>query len=82
MQLLYTVHSVVPEAVSVTAMLGDREVSATVPGLTVELVGVGHTAGHTYKFVPTGDADMAAHMVMFEIGNTIAVGFSLATPSA
>lgn len=75
----YTVHSCGESRVSVVAKLGDRDVQATVPGLVVELVSSsGHGEhGHTFRFVPTDDEDMAALKELFGVGNAVKATFSL-----
>lgn len=74
LKITYKVHSCVEQPVSVRAMLGEREVNATVPGLVVELVD-GETHGHTFRFVPSSDDDMAAHKETFSVGSTVAATF-------
>lgn len=77
MKMHYTVHSAVVEPVMVTAMLGGSPVVATVPGLTVELVSEGDAHhGHTFRFVPKGEADMAAHQERFMVGAKVTATFT------
>lgn len=81
MKIDYTVHSVATEKVPVKAMMGEREVSALVDGLTVELVGGDGVHGHTFRFVPTSDEDMQAHRDLFMVGNKVVATFD-AAPAA
>jgi len=78
MQLAYVVHSAAQEPVSIPAVaIGahqGREVTAPVPGLVVELVGV-DGAGHTFRFVPRDDVDLAEHLALFAPGQSIIVSF-------
>ncbi len=76
MRVRYTVHSIAEEPVLATVKLGDREVGASVPGLTVELVSVdGPTHGHTFRFIPRDAADMQAHRDLFTPGKTVVATF-------
>jgi hypothetical protein len=76
MHVRYKVHSVAEEGVLASVKLGDREVTATVPGLTVELVSIdGPTHGHTFRFVPRDPADMQAHRDVFAPGKTVTATF-------
>jgi len=73
-QVKYTVHSCVEQAIPIKAMVGDREIDATVPGLIVELTNEQH--GHTFKFTPKDDKDLEAHKKMFEPDTEVVVQFS------
>jgi hypothetical protein len=81
MKVQYVVHSMVVEPVTVQAIFEDETVTATINGLTIELVQIGekstHKHGHTFRFVPSGDADMQAHKDMFAVGNEVAAEFTL-----
>lgn len=83
LMLEYVVHSCVEVPVETKAMLGDREVSATVPGLVVELVspeddlhghGAGH--GHTFRLTPDSNSELEEKKKLFKVGNRIRLDFS------
>lgn len=69
----YTVHGAVREPVHVRAMMNGREVDATIPGLTVELVSATH--GHTFRLEPGSDEEMAEAVAMFAPGAKVAAVF-------
>lgn len=73
--LVYRVHSVSTEKVPVETTYRDKPMKALVDGLTVELVGDGHDHGHTFRFVPDGEEDMAFHREMFATGRTVRITF-------
>ena len=73
----YVVHSCITEPISIKATLNGREVNATVPWLVVELVSADKIHGHTFKFVPEGDEDMAAKLAMFTVGNQVRCDFTV-----
>lgn len=75
MQFTYVVHSAVRESVSVKAMVGDREIDAPVPGLTVEMVEGGQHS-LTRHFVPQSDEEMREAEAMFSPGSPVVVTFS------
>lgn len=72
----YTVHSCETQAVSIKATLNGNEVEATVSGLVVELVTDDGSQGHTFRFTPTGDEDMAAKKALFVVGNKVRCDFT------
>ena len=74
MEMKYTVHSVAVDQMPVKAVYGGREVVATLPGLTVELVNETHC--HTFRFVPEGSDDMDAYKTLFVVGAKIAATFA------
>ncbi len=78
LRLKYIIHSVVEGEVAVRAFLGGREVRATVPGLTVEMVDAegGDAYGHTFRFTPDDDAEMAAHKAVFQAGKRVVAHFT------
>lgn len=78
----YKVHGVSEEKVAVKASLNGREVDATVAGLVVELVSDKH--GHTFRFTPETDAEMAEARALFQKRATVMATFtqSEASPPA
>ena len=75
MHITYTVHSAVREQVATKAMVGSREIDASVPGLIVEMT-AGDKHGHTWQFVPATDAEMQEAETMFVPGSTVVVTFT------
>ena len=74
MKVKYRVHSAKPETVAVKAMLGGREVDATVPGLTVEMTRARFS--HTFRFVPDSADELAAAVELFKPGAKVDASFT------
>lgn len=68
----YRVHSVATEGRLVKAEYNGREIAATVPCLTVELLSEAH--GHTFRLSPDVDADEAREL--FVVGAEVIATFT------
>lgn len=72
----YHVHSVAEEPVSVTATYRGADVTASVPGLVVELTDDGGRHGHVFHFIPETGEDLEYHRQLFRRGASVTLTFA------
>lgn len=71
MKIRYTVESVVAELIPVTAKVGDREIQASAPGLTIDTRSEDGSMCHTFRFL---DEDAPGNIVA---GQTLVATFEI-----